>query len=135
MPLEINRDSIFRAFKYIVYGFLALNVYLFFAEEWAASAHRFADGVAIKDIIEGFAASIDTAAWVVLLLMFEFETYVLDEEQFTKRTTWNNRPKPVFQAAPRRPSLQSPAAPGSRGARARTRQPVRPATGRSWQTG
>ena len=88
MPLEINRDSIFRAFKYIVYGFLALNVYLFFADEWAASAHRFADGVAIKDIIEGFAASIDTAAWVVLLLMFEFETYVLDEEQFTKRTTW-----------------------------------------------
>ncbi len=65
-----------------------LNVYLFFAEEWAAAAHRFADGVAMSDIIEGFAASIDTAAWVVLLLMFELETCVLDDEQFTPRTTW-----------------------------------------------
>jgi hypothetical protein len=86
--LDINRDKIFRLFKYSVYGLLTLNVYLFFAEEWAASAHRFADGVALTDVIEGFAASIDTAAWVVLLLMFELETYVLDDEQFTPRTTW-----------------------------------------------
>lgn len=42
----------------------------------------------LADIIEAFAASIDTAAWVVLLLMFELETYVLDDEQFTPRVTW-----------------------------------------------
>lgn len=85
--MEINRDKIYRFFKYSVYGLLTLNVYLFFAEEWAASAHRFVDGVALVDVIQGYAASIDTAAWVVLLLMFELETYVLDDEQFTKRTT------------------------------------------------
>ena len=88
LPLEINKDKVFRLFKYAVYALLTLNVYLFFAEEWAAASHRFADGVAFKDVIEGFAASIDTAAWVVLLLMFELETYVLDDKQFTKRTTW-----------------------------------------------
>ena len=86
--LTISRENLFRLFKYSVYAALTLNVYLFFAEEWAATAHRFADGVAMSDIIEGFAASIDTAAWVVLLLMFELETYVLDDEQFTPRTTW-----------------------------------------------
>jgi hypothetical protein len=86
--LTISRENLFRLFKYSVYAALTLNVYLFFAEEWAASAHRFAEGVALADIIEGFAASIDTAAWVVLLLMFELETYVLDDEQFTPRTTW-----------------------------------------------
>jgi len=86
--LTISRENLFRLFKYSVYAALMLNVYLFFAEEWAAAAHRFADGVAMSDIIEGFAASIDTAAWVVLLLMFELETYVLDNEQFTPRTTW-----------------------------------------------
>lgn len=58
---------------------------MFFAEEWAAAAHRFVDGVALADVIEGFAASIDTAAWVVLLLMFELETYVLDDKQITRR--------------------------------------------------
>lgn len=86
--MSISRDKIYRLFKYTVYAFLTLNVYLFFAEEWAAAAHRFVDGVALEDVIEGFAASIDTAAWVILLLMFELETYVLDDEKFTKRTTW-----------------------------------------------
>ena len=86
--LNIDRDKIFQLFKYSVYALLTLNIYLFFAIEWAASAHRFADGIILADIIEGFAASIDTAAWVILLLMFELETYVLDDRHFTKRVTW-----------------------------------------------
>ena len=87
--MNIDRDRIFQLFKYSVYALLTLNVYLFFAEEWAASAHRFADGIAFSDIIEGYAASIDTAAWVVLLLMFELETSVLDDRHFTKPVTWS----------------------------------------------
>jgi hypothetical protein len=87
--LNIDRDRIFQLFKYSVYALLTLDIYLFFAEEWAASAHRFANGIILSDIIQGFAASIDTAAWVVLLLMFELETYVLDDKQFTKRVTWS----------------------------------------------
>lgn len=33
LPLIVNRDNVYRLFKYAVYGLLALNVYLFFAEE------------------------------------------------------------------------------------------------------
>ncbi len=72
--MNISRDNVYKFFKYAVYAALTINVYLFFAEEWAAAAHRFVDGIALEDVIEGFAASIDTAAWVVLLLMFELET-------------------------------------------------------------
>ena len=86
--MNIDRDRIFQLFKYSVYALLTINVYLFFAEEWAASVHRFVDGIFLVEVIEGFAASIDTAAWVILLLMFELETCVLDDRQFTKRTTW-----------------------------------------------
>jgi len=86
--LNIDRDKIFQLFKYSVYALLTLNIYLFFAIEWAASPHRFADGLIPSDIIQGFAATIDTAAWVILLLMFELETYVLDDRHFTKRVTW-----------------------------------------------
>ena len=49
---------------------------------------RFADGIILAEVIEGFAASIDTAAWVILLLMFELETCGLDDRYFTRRTTW-----------------------------------------------
>ena len=82
-----NRGRIFQLFKYAVYALLTANIFIFFSEEWAASAHRFANGVALDEIIEGFAATIDTAAWVVLLLMFELETYVLEDRQFTRRVT------------------------------------------------
>jgi len=86
--LNIDRSRIFQLFKYSVYALLTINVYVFFAEEWAASAHRFANGIVLAEMIEAFAASIDTAAWVVLLLMFELETYLLDDRHFTRRVTW-----------------------------------------------
>ena len=88
LVLTTDRGRVYQLFKYAVYALLTANIFIFFAEEWAASAHRFTDGIALDDIIEGFAASIDTAAWVVLLLMFELETYVLDDRQFTRRVTW-----------------------------------------------
>ena len=88
LVLTTDRGRIYQLFKYAVYALLTANIFIFFAEEWTASAHRFADGVAIDDLIEAFAASIDTAAWVVLLLMFELETFVLDDRQFTRRVTW-----------------------------------------------
>ena len=80
-----DRVKLFHYFKYTVYTLLMINVYVFFAEEWAAVGHRFADGLGFGDIIEAFAASIDTAAWVILLLMFELETFILSDEQTTKR--------------------------------------------------
>jgi hypothetical protein len=83
--LIADRLKLFHYFKYTVYTLLMINVYVFFAEEWAAVSHRFADGLAFGDIIEAFAASIDTAAWVILLLMFELETFILSDEQTTKR--------------------------------------------------
>jgi len=83
----MTHSKVYQFFKYGVYALLAFNVYLFFSEEWAASAHRFANGLEFSQIIEGFAATIDTAAWVVLLLMFELETHVLEDHHFTKRVT------------------------------------------------
>lgn len=86
--LLANQSKLFRAFKYTVYCLLILNIWLFFNEEWAASALRFRGGIELSGIIEGFAATIDTSAWVILLLMFELETYVLDDRQITPVIKW-----------------------------------------------
>lgn len=85
--MTINSRGFFQAFKYTVYVLLAMNIYWFFDEESSAAALQFADGIDFADLIEAFSATIDTAAWVVLLLMFELETYVLDDQQFTKAVT------------------------------------------------
>ena len=70
---------IFRLFKYTVYALLTYNIYLFFQEEWLATEQTFSQGIIFADLISGFAATIDTAAWVVLLLLFELETSVIDD--------------------------------------------------------
>lgn len=87
--MTIDRSKLFQAFKYIVYLFLAMNIYWFYVEEVLAAKIQFPNGIGIKVIIEAYAATIDTAAWVVLLLMFELETYVLEDEQFTRPVTWS----------------------------------------------
>lgn len=86
--MTINSSRLYQLFKYTVYAFLTFNIYLFFDEEFAAAALQFPNGIDTLDIIEAYSATIDTLAWVVLLLMFELETYVLDDDQFTRRTTW-----------------------------------------------
>jgi hypothetical protein len=75
--LPSSTPLIFRLFKYTVYAVLIFNVYLFFQEEWLATEHTFKQGITLGDLISGFAATIDTAAWVLLLLLFELETSVL----------------------------------------------------------
>ena len=89
--MRFDTPVLFSLFRYTVYALLSINVYLFFAEEYQAALTQFADGIALADFIEAFAATVDTAAWVVLLLMFELETRVLDDSAFTPRVTWSLR--------------------------------------------
>lgn len=79
MP-QMNKLDWFSVFKYLVYAALIANVALFFKDDWEAASHLFRDGLPFGQIIEGFAPSIDTAAWVILLLLFELETCQLSEE-------------------------------------------------------
>ncbi len=83
------KTSGFQVFKYLVYVLLSFNVYMFFREEWLASQTIFASGVDISVLINAFGATIDTAAWVVLLLIFELETYVLDDEKIKGWLKWS----------------------------------------------
>ena len=76
----MNRLDWFSVFKYLVYAALVANVALFFKDDWEAASHLFRDGLPFARIIEGFAPSIDTAAWVILLLLFELETCQLSDE-------------------------------------------------------
>lgn len=85
--MQKHGRTLFQLFKYSVYVLLAVNVGLFGIEEYTAAQLQFPDGIAAGDLIEAFASTIDTAAWVLLLLLFEIEICVLEDEQFTKRVT------------------------------------------------
>ena len=80
----ISRENIFQIFKYSIYVLLTANMYFFLEEEILAYPVRYPDGIEISKIYEGFAASIDTAAWLILLWLLELETYILDDDKITK---------------------------------------------------
>lgn len=69
MPVTISKNSlffkVFPFFKWTVYVLLGYNVYLFFTEQ---------------TFVEGM----DSLAWVILLLLFEWETTQLDRPYFSK---------------------------------------------------
>ena len=75
--------------KYLVYVLLSFNIYLFLQEELSALEHTFVDGFELSQIIQVFSATIDTAAWVLLLLLFELETSVLDDDKIRGSVKWS----------------------------------------------
>jgi hypothetical protein len=89
IELTLNRYALFQLFKYTVYVLLTFNVYWFWTEEHAANLLLYPDGIGMLDVYDAYTAAIDTAAWVILLLMFELETYVLEDRHFTRRVIWS----------------------------------------------
>ncbi|MDH4124515.1 MAG: hypothetical protein OEV69_02625 [Gammaproteobacteria bacterium] len=86
--MTLNRWQLFQVFKYTIYALLTLNIFLFYFEESVAAQLQFDGGIALGRVIEAYAATIDTLAWVILLLMFELETFVLQAHHFTRRVVW-----------------------------------------------
>ena len=84
----LTAQNIFRLFKYIIYVLLAYNTVLFFFQDLAASAETFGDTVTWRNVIEAYSATFDTAAWVVLLLLFELETAVIPDHLLKGRLKW-----------------------------------------------
>lgn len=82
--MTINSNRLYQLFKYTVYALLTLNIVIFYLEESAAAPLQFPGGVSFGNFSEAYAATLDTLAWVILLFMFELETWVLEDRQFTR---------------------------------------------------
>ncbi|MCZ6829550.1 MAG: hypothetical protein O7F73_08185 [Gammaproteobacteria bacterium] len=71
----------FSGLKYLTYALLTVNVFMFLQEELLAAEHTFVEDFALTDLIQMFSATVDTSAWVILLLLFELETSVIPDAQ------------------------------------------------------
>lgn len=83
------RYQLFTVVKYLVYLLLGLNVYLFLQEELFTLAAMGIESVSRQQAVQVFSATIDTAAWVILLLLFELETSVLDDSRIRGPVRWS----------------------------------------------
>lgn len=83
-----RRHRIFTAVKYATYLLLGINTYLFLQEELLTLEHTLGTDFALGQLVQVFSATIDTAAWVLLLLLFELETSVLDDSRIRGFVGW-----------------------------------------------
>jgi len=84
----LTPHKVFTVFKYTIYALLTYNILLWFQEDLAASAETFGDTVTWRNVVEAYSATIDTAAWVVLLFLFELETAVIPDEKLKGSLKW-----------------------------------------------
>lgn len=80
---------LYQGFKYFVYILLTINMLGFFYEMLVASTFTFQAGVPVGEIMNVFTAALDSAAWIVLLLLFELETYVIPDEKLKGTLKWS----------------------------------------------
>jgi len=67
----------------MVYALLINNFAFYIFEDWNRAVHTLHSGSTFLDWTGEFATSIDESAWFLLLFMFEFETYIVKDEDWT----------------------------------------------------
>ena len=82
---SLGRRSWRQVIKVVVYGLLLVNFLVYLSNDWTAASHTAREGWTFLQWAGAFATTLDEAAWFVLLFLFELETYLLDDQAFTRR--------------------------------------------------
>jgi len=81
VPL-LTRPAVAKFIKYAVYLFLVVNFGVYTVQDYFAYKAALSSNAPWSEILEQFATTIDTAAWLGLVFLFELETHALSDEAF-----------------------------------------------------
>lgn len=70
----------FLIFKWTIYTLLLVNVAYYANEDWTVAQHTVPDNATIVFWFSAFAASLDVFAWMMLIFIYELETYWLEDD-------------------------------------------------------
>ena len=79
---DSRAHQIQQAVKWAVYILLLINFVFYLLEDWNRATHVLTSASTFLDWTGEFATSIDESGWFILLLMFELETYVIDDKNW-----------------------------------------------------
>lgn len=79
--------NLLQLMKLVVYSLLLINFVLYIRDDWVIASYTMRSGGSLLNWTRAYAATIDEAAWIVLLVVFELETFVLSDEAFTRKKT------------------------------------------------
>ncbi len=81
IPL-LTRPRIAKIIKYSVYSWLVVDFGFYMTDDYLAYRAALPENALLADIVQQFSTSIDMAAWLGLVFLFELETYALPDEAF-----------------------------------------------------
>jgi hypothetical protein len=84
---RFTKATAFRAAKIVIYTILMLNLLYYLYEDVTAYLYLSEDSTWL-DAVESFAATIDYVAWMVLILLFEYETTATSRDQPRGTRKW-----------------------------------------------
>ena len=86
--MVLNKARLYQIFKYSVFVLLIGNAAYYFYEGLRSVSYTYENGVGWGDIIVAYDGAIDTAAWIILLIILELETEILDDNVLTGPVWW-----------------------------------------------
>ncbi|MEH6586821.1 MAG: hypothetical protein V7720_09680 [Halioglobus sp.] len=87
-PTGKRRYSTLTLFKFFVYGSLCWSSSQFIYEDLVAASLLLDTESSASEILNFFSVSIDTICWLVLLVIFELETSILEDERLRGGLKW-----------------------------------------------
>lgn len=78
----LTHPRVTQVIKWTVYTALVINFGVYGYDDWMAFKRALAPGAPWDDVLEQFSTTIDVAAWLGLVFLFELETYALPDEAF-----------------------------------------------------
>ena len=73
--------------KWSVYALVIINFGFYIRNDWVIAGHTLYVGSSLLEVSRAFATTIDESAWIILLLLFELETYLLSDEPLSRTKT------------------------------------------------
>ena len=73
--------------KWVVYALVIVNFGFYIRNDGVIAGHTLYAGSSLLEISRAFATTIDESAWIILLLLFELETYLLSDDPLSRAKT------------------------------------------------
>ena len=73
--------------KWLVYTLVIINFGFYIRNDLVIAGHTLYSGSSLLEISRAFATTIDESAWIILLLLFEIETYLLSDDPLSRTKT------------------------------------------------
>ena len=77
--IKLYEGSAYHVLKACLYGLLLANFGYYLFDDWSTANFALSETASFYDWVRQFNTSVDEVAWFTLLLIFELETYLLDD--------------------------------------------------------